>query len=162
MSEKETWVFVINPIQLVIIWPKKHYGYKQWWKCMSSWIVFRKIQVTEYSWPSVTVILVKGRQRKLIICPQVNLGWSQESFTTPVGFDLTLDMIHRTRKEFIVNSKSYEFLERSPFSLIIEGSILSGLKGTGPQIFAISSKTFELRVLKLEKNPKQSILPKFQ
>ena len=108
---------------------------------------FIKLRVTEYWGP--LVMPVKGREGILFTWFQVKLGWSQNSFITPVGFKLTPDKTHGTRGEFTVKLTSEIILKRGQISLIIEGSILTGLIGRGPKIPSISSKTFKLRVSKL-------------
>ena len=92
---------------------------------------FTKLRVTAYWGP--LVLLFKGREGILFKWFQVNLGWSQNSFITPVGLTLKLDMIHGTREEFTVKLTSEMISKRDQFPLIIEGSTLSGLLGTGPQ-----------------------------
>ena len=42
-------------------------------------------------------------------------------------------------------------IETCQFSLIIEGSALTGLRGTRPKMVSISFKTYKLHVAKLEK-----------
>ena len=93
---------------------------------------------------------VKGREGMLFKWFRVKLGWSQNSFITPVGFTLTPDEIHGTRGEFTVKLTSEITLKRGQFPLISESSILTGLKGGGPKRLSISYKTLKLRVSKSE------------
>ena len=57
--------------------------------------------------------------------------------------------------------------KRGQFSLLTEGSLLTGLIGRGPKKLSISSKTFQLRISKLDysvslrKNSKSIILANF-
>ena len=107
---------------------------------------FTKLRVTAYRGP---LVLVKGREGILFTWSQVNLGWSQNSFNTLVGFTSTLDKIHGTRGEFTVKLTSELILKGGQFLLIIEGSTLTGVIAGGPKMPSVSSKTFELRVSKL-------------
>ena len=111
-----------------------------------AWMDIVKLRVTAYWGP--LVILDWGREGIFFTCSQVNLGWSQNSFNIPVGFTLTLEKIHGTKGEFTVKLTSEIILKRGQFSLIIEGSILTGLIATGPNMFFISSETFKVRVPK--------------
>ena len=69
-----------------------------------AWRDIVKLRVTAYWGP--LVILDRGREWILIICSQVELGWSQNSFNTQVGFTLTLGKIHGTRGVFTVKLTS--------------------------------------------------------
>ena len=113
-----------------------------------AWMDIVKLRVTAYWGP--LVILDRGREGILITCSQVKLGWSQNSFNTPVGFTLILDKIHGTSGEFTVKLTSEIILKWGQFSLIIEGSILTGLLGTGPKMFPVSSEIYKVRVSKSE------------
>ena len=73
----------------------KQQGDKQLVNFITAWMEFTKLRVTAYWGP--LVILFKGREGILFTWSQVKLGWSQNSFNTPVGFTLTLDKIHGTR-----------------------------------------------------------------
>ena len=84
-----------------------------------------KLRVTAYWGP--LVMPVKGCERILFAWFQVKLGWSQNSFITPVGFTLTPDKIHGTGGEFTLKLTSEIILKRGQSSLITEGSILTGL-----------------------------------
>ena len=79
---------------------------------------FMKLRVTAYWGPFV--MLVKGREAILFTWFLVKLGWSQNSFNTPVGFTLTPDKIHCTRGEFTVKLTSEMILKRGQFLLIRE------------------------------------------
>ena len=92
----------------------------------------------------------KGREGILNTCSQVKVGWSQNSFNTPVGLTLTLDKIHGTMGEFKVKLTSEIILKRGQFSLIMEGSIWIWLIGKGPTMLSIGSKILKLRVSKLD------------
>ena len=107
-----------------------------------------KLPVTA-SWGHL-VLLVRERESILFSCYHVKLGCSQNSYNTPVGFTLTLDTIHGTRREFTVKLTSEIILKRGQFSIIIEGSKLTRLIGTGLKMLSTSSKTIKLRVLKSE------------
>ena len=95
-------------------------------------------------------MLVKGREGIKFTWSQIKLGRSQNNYNKPVGFTSTLDKRNGTRGEFTVKLTSEVTLKRGQFSLIIEGSTLTGLLGGGPKMPSISSKTFKLRVSKLE------------
>ena len=99
---------------------------------------FIKLRVTAYRGP--LVIPVKGREGILFTWFQVKLGWSQNNFNTPLGFTLTPDKIHGTRGELTVKLTSEVILKRGQFSLIIEGSILTGLIGEGQKGFPLALK----------------------
>ena len=90
-----------------------------------------KLRVTAYWGP--LLILVKGREAILFTWSQIKIGWSQNSFNTPVGLTLILDKIHVTRGEFTVKLPSEIILKRGQFSLIFEGSTLTGLIRGGPK-----------------------------
>ena len=107
-----------------------------------------KVSVRAYWGPLVT--LVKVREGILFTWSQVKLGRSQNIFNIPVGFTSTLDKIHGARGEFTVKLTSDKTLKRGRFSIIFEGSTMTGLIGGGPKMPSISSKTFKLRVSKLE------------
>ena len=69
----------------------------------------------------------------MFTCTQIELGWSQNSFNTPVGFTITLDKIQGMRGEFTVRLTAELILKRGQFSLIMEGSKFTRLIGTGPK-----------------------------
>ena len=93
-----------------------------------------KLRVTEYWGP--LVMPVKGREGMLFKWFQVKLGWSQNSFNTPVGFTLTPDKIHGTTGEFQVKFTSEISLKRGQFSLKRESPILRGITGEGQRCFS--------------------------
>ena len=103
-----------------------------------------KIQSTAYLGPLLK--LVRGREGIVFKCYHVKLGWSQNSFNTPVGFTLTLNKIHGTRGDFTVEMKSVIIIERGHVSLILKGSILTGILGRGQKRISVSSKASKLRV----------------
>ena len=92
-----------------------------------------RLRVTAYWGPSV--MPVKGREGILFTWFQVKLGWSQNSFKTPVGLTLTLDRTHETRGELIVKLTTEIISKRGQFSLIMESSKLTGSLGRGPKCF---------------------------
>ena len=57
---------------------------------------------------------VKWREGMLFKWFQVKLGWSQNSFITPVGFKLTPDKIHGTRGEFTLKVTSEKNIKTEP------------------------------------------------
>ena len=106
-----------------------------------------ELRVTAYWGPLVT--LVNGREGILFTCSQIKLGWSQNIFYTPVGFTLTQDKIHGMRGESTVKLTSEILSKLGQFPLIIEGSTLTALLGTGSKMLVIGSKTIKLRASKL-------------
>ena len=87
--------FIINPIQLVTTRSMKQYGDNQWLKSISARLEFAKLRVTAYGGP--LVILAKGREGIIFTWSQLKIGWSKNSFNTPVGFTFLLDKMHGTR-----------------------------------------------------------------
>ena len=73
----------------------KQNGDKQWRKSISAWMDCAKLRVMAYWGP--LVLLIRGYEEISFTCSQVESGWQQNSFYTPIGFTLTLDKIHGTR-----------------------------------------------------------------
>ena len=109
-----------------------------------------------------------GREGMLFTLFRVGLGWSRSSFDTPVSFTMTPDGMHGTRGGFTVGLASEVVLGRGRFSLMVEGSILTGLTGEGRGClsWALEHLNYVFRNWSIRKvcegNPNQSYLPLLQ